>query len=170
MQSYCWIVLHTKPNQEALALENIRRQAFDVYCPMITVTRRHARRREVVKRPLFPGYVFARWNAQNQQWRPLLSTRGVQSVVRFGNVPGVLPKKFVKELAASEQSGELDHMVSPKFTPGDEVVIQEGPFREVIARVLSLPENDRVWLLMDMMGREVRILQKSEALEPVGAV
>ncbi len=170
MLNNCWIVLHTKPNQENLALENIKRQAFEVYCPMITVTRRHARRRETVKRPLFPGYVFAKWNTQRQQWRPLLSTRGVQSVVRFGNVPGMLPKEFVRELAASEQSGELDHLISHKFAPGDDVVIQEGPFREVIAKVLSLPENDRVWLLMDMMGRQVRILQKSEALVPVGAV
>ncbi len=165
-----WIVLHTKPNQEKLAIENVTRQAFDAYCPMITTTRRHARRRETVKRPLFPGYVFVKWNTQHQQWRPLLSTRGVQSVIRFGNSPGILSKKFVQELAASEQSGKLDEMVAPDFAPGDQVIIQEGPFRDIIARVLSLPENDRVWLLMDMMGREVRILQKSEALEPVGAV
>ena len=166
MSSFKWIAIYTKVNQEQLALDNIRRQSYEGFCPMVSRIRRHARKTDYVKRPLFPGYVFTKLNVEKDQWRPLLSTRGVQSLVKFGSQIGFLPQGFIDELKLYEQNGMLESMAAPKIQPGDNVEILDGPFRSVIAKVLSLPDKDRCWLLLDMMGQQVRISQKVSALLP----
>jgi transcriptional antiterminator RfaH len=47
------------PHREHVAIENLTRQKFVVYCPMELKRIRHARRTQDVVRPLFPGYIFA---------------------------------------------------------------------------------------------------------------
>jgi transcriptional antiterminator RfaH len=161
-----WIVLYTKPNQETVAVKNIQRQKYEAYCPMILRTRRHARRVEQVERPLFPSYVFVKMNVRQAQWRSLLSTKGVRSLVHFGDQVGLLPEGFVEQLRASEENGVLDGTVAPRARPGDRVTLSEGPFESSMATVLSLPDRDRVWVLLDFMGRQVRVLQNKAALIP----
>lgn len=163
--SQSWVALYTKPNQEGIALENVRRQSYNAYCPMIVRTVRHARRTKKVKRPLFSGYVFVGLDTEVDQWRPLLSTRGVQSLVCFGSHPGELPSGFVEQLQEYEKSGVLEALATPDFKPGDLVSICDGPFRDFIARVVSHSDNERVWLLLDMMGREVKCQQPVSVLE-----
>jgi transcriptional antiterminator RfaH len=160
-----WIALYTKPRQENVAIVNIERQGFEVYCPTIIRTRRHARKVEQVRRPLFPAYVFVRLNEQKFQWRPLLSTHGVQSVVRFRDKLGFMPRGFVEDLRANEIAGNLQQMAAPEVIPGMRVKMMDGPFESLIAEVLSLPEKDRVWLLLDIMGRQVRIQQDIWSIE-----
>jgi len=157
MRSTGWIALYTKANQERTALTNIKRQNFSAYCPMIERTRKHARKVEKVRRPLFPSYVFVRLDEQKFQWRPLLSTIGVQSVIRFNDRLGFMPEGFVEELQDFEKKDKLRAMTAPKFMAGMKVKMLDGPFQNLIAKVLSLPEKDRVWLLLDIMGRKVRI-------------
>lgn len=154
-----WIALCTKPNQEQTAITNIERQGFEAYCPTIMRTRKHARKVDQVRRPLFPSYVFARLDGQKFQWRPLLSTYGVQSVVRFSNKLGFMPDGLIEDLRDNELAGNLQQLAAPKVRPGMRVKMMEGPFQDIIAKVLSLPEKDRVWLLLDIMGRQVRIQQ-----------
>lgn len=154
-----WIALCTKPNQEQTAIVNIERQGFEAYCPSIMRTRRHARKVDQVRRPLFPSYVFARLDGKKLQWRPLLSTYGVQSVVRFSNKLGFMPDGLIEDLRDNEHAGNLQQLAAPKIRPGMQVKMMDGPFQDIIAKVLSLPEKDRVWLLLDIMGRQVRIQQ-----------
>ncbi len=151
------IVLCHKASQEKTAITNIVRQGYDAYCPMIERTRRHARKVEKVFRPLFPPYIFVRLDEQRSQWRPLLSTIGVRSVVRFREKLGFLPKGFVEEMRAYEKADGLGQMMAARVEPGMQVKILDGPFKDFIATVLSMSEKDRVWLLLDIMGRETRI-------------
>lgn len=159
-----WIALYTRAHQENTAIANIARQGFDAYCPMIARLRRHARKTEEVRRPLFPSYVFVRLDEDRFQWRPLLSTVGVRSVVRFRENLGFMPEGFVEKLRAYEATGRLQQAVAPALEPGTNVKILDGPFENLIATVLSIPEKDRVWLLLDIMGREVRIQQETWSL------
>lgn len=161
-----WGALYTKVNQENVAITHLKRQAFETYCPMILRTRKHARKVEKVKRPVFPSYVFVRLDYKQTQWRSILSTRGVQSLVKFGDRVGFLSESFIDEMRHYESEGTLQQMVAPPVKPGDKVTLTEGPFQNFIANVLSLPEKDRIWVLLDMMGQKVRVSQNISALIP----
>ena len=79
-----WAVVNTHPHREHVALENLQRQEFWAYCPVISRRRSHARRVTTVLRPLFPGYLFVKILGDVQRWRPILSTEGIRSVVITG--------------------------------------------------------------------------------------
>src|SRR5208282_3544054 len=102
-----WLVLTTHPHREDQAIENLMRQNFRVYCPMILKRIRHARRAYEAPRPLFPGYVFVEQPSQRQLWQPLRSTFGVRSVVMTGEKPATLPAGLIESLKAREIDGSI---------------------------------------------------------------
>ena len=53
-----WLLAYTKPRQEALAEENLRRQGFEVLCPQLRVQKLRRRKWTWVEEPLFPRYLF----------------------------------------------------------------------------------------------------------------
>src|SRR5262245_51643983 len=50
-----WVVVNTHPHREPFAIDNLTRQGFKSYCPMVKKRRSHARRSMEVARPLFPS-------------------------------------------------------------------------------------------------------------------
>ena len=107
VQGSNWIVLTTHPHREDFAIENLVRQDYEAYCPMIVKRIKHARRVYDANRPLFPGYIFVERPVQRHLWRPLLSTFGVRSVVCHGETPSLLPAGFVESLRAREIDGAI---------------------------------------------------------------
>src|SRR5205823_4940511 len=54
-----WYAVYTQPHAEPKALEHILRQGYSAYLPRYRTKVSHARRRQIVLRPLFPRYLFA---------------------------------------------------------------------------------------------------------------
>ena len=63
-----WYVVHTQANGEERARANLERQGFEVYLPRYLKHRRHARRTGPVRRPLFPCYLFVRFDRARTPW------------------------------------------------------------------------------------------------------
>ena len=150
-----WVVVNTHPHREHIAIENLGRQEFHSYCPKILRRVRHARKVQDVLRPLFPGYVFVQVD-QQQRWRPILSTMGVRSLVRFGDRMGTLSSGFVESLMAREVDGVI---LKPEkaYTLGQHVKINGGPFDGVVATIIAMDEKDRLVVLMDLLNQSVKV-------------
>ncbi len=67
-----WYLLRSKPRQELRAVENLERQGFIAYCPMLEKKRSRPE-------PLFPGYVFLQHEdfEVHPEFGKIRSTRGV---------------------------------------------------------------------------------------------
>jgi transcriptional antiterminator RfaH len=159
-----WIVINTHVNQEHIAIENLVRQNFAVYCPMLLKRRSHARRVEQVRRPLFPGYMFADVDPGRDNWRPILSTAGVRSVVRFGQNFGSVDGSFISELRSLEQDGIIVRSTI-QYKVGQKVRLA-SPFEGVVAVILDLDEKDRLTVLMDLMQRPVKAKVRAAEVTP----
>jgi transcriptional antiterminator RfaH len=160
-----WIVISTHPHQEHFALENLQRQAFKTYCPMIRKRRSHARRIETVLRPLFPGYLFVQLNLALQRWRPIVSTYGVRGIVRAGERPGSIDDDFIANLRSREIEGAIARPANP-YRIGQRVQINTGPFDQLIATIIEMDEKDRLVVLLDIMKRGVKVQLHCEAVLP----
>ncbi len=160
-----WAVATTHPHSEAIAVENLERQGFVTYCPRIRKRRSHARKIDTVLRPLFPGYVFI-GVSQQMRWRPILSTMGVRSLVRFSDEPATLDAAFIDELRAREVEGAVVRPPVP-YKVGQNVQIAGGPFDGLVARILELNEKDRVVVLLDVMNRGVKARLETKQVTPV---
>ena len=151
-----WIVINTHSHKEALALDNLQRQKFKAYCPLIRRRIRHARRQQDVLRPLFPSYVFARVNTSKDRWQSISSTFGVKSFISFGGRVSFLQDDFISSLMAREVEGVIVHPVSP-YQVGQQVRVSGGVFDGLIATIIDMNEKDRLVVLMDLLNRPVKV-------------
>ncbi|MBC8791942.1 MAG: transcriptional activator RfaH [Tagaea sp. CACIAM 22H2] len=152
-----WFVVYTRSGAEKTALENLQRQGFEAYLPMCRRRRSHARRVDIVKRPLFPRYLFIAIDRMRDRWRPILGTMGVCDLLRRGETPTRVPEGVVDAIRASESANAFDDPdPAATFQPGQKVRVMLGPYAELIGRFQSAIESERVLVLLDLFGQEVR--------------
>ena len=161
-----WFVVATKPNSENLAAGHLARQGFAPYVPQIKTVRRHARRVEMVKRPLFPGYMFVELDPMITRWRSINGTVGVKHILTCAGRPQALDDAFVEALMAREVGGVIPEEYS--FSTGELVTVIGGPFDAHIGKIVSADQTGRVKLLMSLLGGDVVSSVPVEKLQRVG--
>jgi transcriptional antiterminator RfaH len=152
-----WYAVHTQIHAETRALENLLRQGYDAYLPRCRIWVSHARRRQLSLRPLFPRYLFTAADEPAIPWRPILSTFGVSDVVRAGDRPAPVPGEIVEAIRSREHEGAYDALEArQRLRPGEPVRVIAGAFGDMIGRLAELHDNDRVVVLLELLGRTVR--------------
>jgi transcriptional antiterminator RfaH len=151
-----WLAVSTQPHREMLAIENLRRQAYETYCPRLRKRVRHARKTQDVLRPMFPGYLFVRIDAERQRWRPINSTVGVRTIVSCGDGLSFLSEDFIAALQAREIDGAIARPQG-EYQPGQKIRMAGGPFDGLVATILEMDEKERLTVLMDLLNSRIKV-------------
>jgi transcriptional antiterminator RfaH len=159
-----WYVAQTQVRAEDRARVNLERQGFHTYLPRYKRERRHARRRDIVQAPLFPGYIFVRLDLESAPWRSINGTFGVSRLVCHGELPAPLPKGVVEEIAARESDDGLIVLKPRPFRKGEALRIMTGALADCLGFFERMADRDRVILLLDLLGRKVRVQAPLEAV------
>jgi transcriptional antiterminator RfaH len=161
-----WYAVYTQPHAETKALEHLLRQGYSAYLPRYRTRIRHARRCQMVLRPLFPRYLFAGIDRGVMRWRPILSTIGVADVVRAGDEPTPVPSEIVNVIREREEAGGFDRS-NPRdsLRLGELVRVTAGAFEDMVGRLVELRDQDRVVVLLELLGRGVRAQLRVETVE-----
>lgn len=152
-----WFAAKIHANGESLAVRNLERQGYRTFCPRITKHVTHARRTLRKQAPLFPGYLFINIDVTTARWKPVDSTPGISSLVKFGGRPAPLPEGLVESLMASVSP---DGDIQPRWPApalGDEVRVVGGVFDDWIGKVVALPDAERITLLISVAERATRL-------------
>ena len=160
-----WYVVQTQPNAESKAVVHLGRQGFVTYLPHYLKRRRHARRVDIVAAPLFPRYLFVAIDMTATRWRSIYSTVGVSRMVCNGDLPTPIPNQIVTTLRAREDASglvRLEHQ--PSFRAGDKIRVLDGVFADCIALYEGMKDSDRVAILLDLLGRKVRVMVNAESV------
>ena len=83
--SKSWIVAKNKPNQEKTALINLEQQKFEVFHPKFKVLSKVRNKFKEMMKPVFPGYIFIAINLEKRNLSTINNTRGISSIIVFGN-------------------------------------------------------------------------------------
>jgi transcriptional antiterminator RfaH len=154
-----WYVVQTHVNGEAKAERNLIRQGYEVYFPRYLKRRSHARKLDTVARPLFPRYLFVGVDLETRRWRSIQSTVGVSHLVSLGDGPALIDERVIDDLKRREdQSGFVKFDRGVSFAPGEKVRILAGAFMDSVASFEGLNDRERVAVLLDFLGRKVRVL------------
>ena len=162
-----WIAVHTRPNAETKAAFHLRRQGYEVYLPQYMRHVRHARRSQFLARPLFPRYLFVDLSSR-EGWHSIRSTVGVSDLVRAGANLIPVPCEVIDEIRAREDSEgliRLNH--GRRFANGEAVRVDYGSFSGLDGIFETFIDEERVLVLLDILGRQVRAQLPVEALRPV---
>jgi transcriptional antiterminator RfaH len=159
-----WYVAQTHPRAEAKAAEHLTRQGFGVYLPRFRKRRRHARRIDTVKAPLFPGYLFVAIDTATQRWLSIQSTIGVARLICNGDVPAVVQREIVDALRQREGDGGLIKLEPRPFKIGEELRVLDGAFTGTFGLFEGMNDNERITILLDLLGRKVRVNLEAESV------
>ncbi|MCC7017232.1 MAG: transcriptional activator RfaH [Rhodospirillales bacterium] len=153
-----WFVVHTQPNGETKAVAHLERQNLHVYLPRFLKRRRHARRTDWTPRPLFPRYLFVRMDLEVTRWRAINSTVGVNHLVCNGNRPLPVDDGVIADIRSREnESGFVVLNTRNSFRAGQAVRINVPAFDDCIGLFEDMSDDDRVTVLLDLLGRTVRV-------------
>jgi len=163
MTGSSWHVVQVHTHAEAKAQMHLARQGFATYLPRYLKRRRHARRTEIVSAPLYPSYLFVTFNRAIHRWRSIHSTVGVARLVCNGDVPAVIDNSIIDGLRGRENpDGFIQLGRRPQFAAGDKVRVREGVFCDCLGLFEGMGDRDRVAILLDLLGRKVRVVLDEE--------
>ena len=127
-----WYVVHTHLKQEERANDNLKSLGIETLHAKLR-THRYNEFTGVptyITQPLFPRYIFAKFNAR-EQLRKIRFTRGVHNVVCFGENPASVDQEIIDIIRARiDENGFVK--ANDELKPGDKVVISAGPLRNLI--------------------------------------
>jgi len=160
-----WFILQFKSNSHHLAAKNLNRQGFETFLPLHDTTSRRLSRFISTSKPLFPGYMFIKFDRAESEWHKINNTYGVSCLITFNSILKSVPTSFVENLMKRyDLSGKL--VPIQKLKKGDQVTVLSRPFANFIATVEKYEDDQRIWVLMDLMGRKTKIQTSSDALQP----
>jgi len=154
-----WIVAMTRPNNEQIACDNLRRQGYTFYCPRYWHS---VKGKKSVLRPLFPRYIFVQIE---QRWFSISGTRGISHIIMGANYPQVVDEVIISTLKSREDGKGAYQLATPdRFTRGDKVKVVSGPLEGVPLIYEGMSAHDRVRVLAQLFGREVYINVEQDQL------
>jgi transcriptional antiterminator RfaH len=147
-----WYCARTKPKHEHIAAANVRKNLkLEVFNPRLRVER--ATQRGVVRsvEPLFPCYIFIHCVIE-EKLNEIQHANGVSSLVRFGQRIPQVGDAIIAELQKCFEAEE-PMAVEDRLSPADNVVVADGAFAGMQAKVLRvMPATRRVQILLEILG------------------
>lgn len=165
LRSQPWYVVFSKPRQEQRALEQLVRQEYEVYLPMLTQWQRKSGNWLSRTAPMFPRYLFLRPTRAEQSIGPVRSTFGVSNLVRFGVEMARVRPSLISAIHQLEVEQAQRHAEPPgsQLKPGTRVQVEEGPFAG-LAGVVKASAQQRVIILLEILGKEARVKLEAGAV------
>src|SRR5688572_17738711 len=161
-----WGVLQTHLNASVVAVQNLKRQDYEVYNPRfnerVIVQGRFTTWRRA---QLFKDYLFVKIE---DRWRSLMSTRGVKQLMMWHeNQPAFLRDGEIRKLKAREDplTGLINVEPRGQFVPGQSVQfksksVETGiahPFAWQCAVFDDQSSEERVFVLLNWLGAQRRV-------------
>jgi transcriptional antiterminator RfaH len=148
-----WYLAYTKPRQERIALDNLQRQGYECFLPLLKKEVKKQGVMKIVEEPLFPRYLFVRVSkTMGAGFGPLRSTVGMNSLISFNGAPAVIDDSLIEAIKARQASVEVS--VQDLFKHGDKVRIVDGAFAGYEAIFEAKDGEGRVLLLLDFLSKK----------------
>jgi len=161
-----WYVVEAHVRSEAQAKRNLEQQGFTSFCPQFRKMRRHARRVDYRMMPVFPGYLFVRFDRERDGWFAINGTLGVKRLVGASiSRPQPMPASAMQALL-DRCSGDVISGLFTELESGQSVRLISGPFATVLAQVEQLDERGRVRVLLDILGGKMSVRVDVSAVGP----
>jgi transcription antitermination factor NusG len=165
-QQFCWFALQVRTRHESGVAGFLEGKGYELFLPQYTCRRRWSDRVKEVEVPLFPGYLFCRFNVHDRL--PILQTPGVVQIVGFNRVPVPIEGTEIQAIQALVASG-LPRQPWPFLTVGDHVRIEAGPLRGYEGLLVDFKGNHRLILSIGLLQRSVAVEIDATSVKSLGS-
>ncbi len=149
-----WYGIRTKSNQEKIASTILANKGYQSFLPSYTYKRKRWDRTVESERPLFPGYIFCRFDVK--QRLPILTTPGIVSVLGFGNEPMPVPESEIEAIQTVLCSGRTVEPI-PFLRQGERIQVTRGALAGLEGILVQNKSNWRLVISVTMLQRSVSV-------------
>lgn len=159
-----WYVLMVKSRHEKVVATALENNGYPEFLPLYEKRTRSCSHTRVAQLPLFPMYVFCRFDAHNQL--PVLMIPGVLSVVSFGRVPARVDDQEIASIQALVRTG-MDISPCPYVEVGQLVEVITGPLQGLQGVILGFRGKCRMVLSVTLLRRSICLEVDWATVRPV---
>ena len=161
-----WYALHVRTRFEKVVARNLRGKGYEEFLPLYKRTNRWSDRLKEIELPLFPGYVFCRFDPHDRL--PVLTVPGVNAIVGIGKT--LMPIEQT-ELDAVQAVLKSDAFCEPwpYLQVGQHVEVEYGPLAGTKGIVATVKNTYRLVISVNMLQRSVAVEIDRDCLKPGSA-
>jgi len=161
-----WYALHVRSRFEKVVARNLEARDYDSFLPVYQRKHRWSDRVKSIELPLFPGYVFCRFNVNDRL--PILTIPGVNSIVGIGKSPIPVDESQFRAVQSVLASG-LHYEPWPFLAVGQSVQVECGALVGVKGTIVNLKNSARLVVSVQILQRAVAVEIDRESVRPISA-
>jgi len=161
---YPWFALQVRMRHENGVAAYLRGKGYEWFLPLYKRRKRWSDRMKETESPLFPGYLFCRFNPQDRL--PILKTPGVTQIVGYSHVPVPVDESEIDAIRRLVSSG-IPNQPCGFFQVGSRVRIETGALRGLEGILQEMKGKRRLVLSITLLQRSVAVEIDSEAVSLV---
>ena len=164
---YPWFALQVRMRHESGVADHLQGKGYEWFLPLYKARRRWSDRVKEVDSPLFPGYLFCRFNPHDRL--PILKTPGVTQVVGYSHVPVPVDEQEIEAIRKLVASG-VPNFPCAYLGIGSKVRIEAGALRGIEGVLVEIKGKRRLVLSITLLQRSVAVEIDSDAVSVVHAL
>jgi transcription antitermination factor NusG len=161
-----WFPLHVRARHERTIRDEMMKQGYEVYLPMVKKRRRWSDRYKIIESPLFSGYLFVRMDRRLKYY--VLEIPGVQGFIIFKGEMAHVPDFQIDFIQRMLERPETFDVVNKIIKTGHRVRIISGPFIGMKGIVKDLKNKSRFYVTIDHIQHTLSIEVSEYDLEIIG--
>jgi transcription antitermination factor NusG len=151
---YPWFALQVRSRRESCVADYLRGQGYEWLLPLYKCRRRWSDRIKEVQTPLFPGYLFCRFDPQDRL--PILKTPGVIQIVGVNRTPVAVDEAEINAIQTMVAAG-VPNQPWPFLQVGEKVRIESGSLCGLEGILLDFKGSHRLVLSISLLQRSVAV-------------
>ena len=158
-----WYAVQLRPRFEKAVAVQVRAKGYEEYLPVYRSRRRWSDRIKVVELPLFPGYIFCKFDITHRL--PILIIPGVAKIVGSGRMPIAIPDHEIEAVQKVVHSG-LAYGPWPALTAGQRVQVRYGPLAGLEGVVQETRNGCNLIVSVTLLSRSVSVTIDRDSVVP----
>jgi len=147
-----WYVIHTRSRFENVVHDGLLKKSFDVFLPKVQVPSKRRDRKQMIRIPVFPGYLFVKTDLSIHEHLSIVKTIGLVRLVGTKDGPVSVPDDTIASLKIMVNSD-------------NPIVTTLLAFSEKLAQ-----KKDRVTINVEALGQAAGVDVHEDDIEPLSKI
>ena len=162
---YKWYPIYTRSRAEKKTQAELERKNINTYLPLKKVEKQWSDRKKIVEEPLLRSYLFVYISAK--EYAEVSMTYGFTRFIYFSGKIASIPDKQLEDLRLLLANSIDLELIEHNISLGEKVLIKAGPFKGIIAELVSLKSKKSLVLRLEQIGYAINIRTSMEFIEPL---
>lgn len=163
--TYKWYPIYTRSRFEKKTQLELTKKQIISYLPLKKVLKQWSDRKKIMEEPLLKSYLFIYISIK--EYNEILLTPGFSRFIYFSGKIAEIPEKQIEDLRLLLANSADLELIEYNISPGEKVLIKAGPFKGIVAELVSLKNKKYLILRLNQLGCSINIHTSMEFIEPL---